>query len=112
MAWSPGATRMSATPEHHQPAASRILRPGMRSLPAGTERYRVPGGGSLVVPVSAGDRLTLRDIEGGQRCELAFCADDGRFDASALGAAADTSGDGLRRTLADRRGDAGVSGTG
>src|SRR5215510_4742266 len=48
------------------PRASVILRPGIPMLPAGTERYRVRGGGSVLVPVRAGDRFTVIDVEGGQ----------------------------------------------
>ena len=33
------------------PAASRILRPGQRSLPANAERYPVRGGGFVVTEV-------------------------------------------------------------
>lgn len=65
---------------------SVILTPGLRTLPADVERYRVEGGGSLVVSVSAGDELTVLDVEGKQRCEVAFVGTDGRFDASAFGA--------------------------
>ena len=84
------------------PHPSLILRPGIRSLPLGHQRHVVRGGGSLVVPVAAGDKLILRDIEGGQPCELAFCGSDGRFDAGALGATADAAGDGLRHALGDK----------
>ena len=78
----------------------------MRSLPERTERYRVPGGGSLVVEVAAGDRLKLTDLEGAQPCELAFAASDGRFDSAALGVRADGSGEGLKAVLATARDDA------
>lgn len=68
-------------------------------MPLGHERHVVRGGGSLVVSVKTGDRLALRNIEGGQACELAFCGSDGRFDAGALGATADSTGEALRRAL-------------
>jgi aminomethyltransferase len=83
------------------PRPSTILRPGLRALPQGTERYRVKGGGSVALPVAAGDRLTLTDLEGLQACEIAFLGDDGRYDCSALGAKADRGADGLQRLLAE-----------
>ena len=49
------------------PRPSMILRPGMPVLPPGVERYRVKGRGATVVKVAAGDRVTIRDVEGGQR---------------------------------------------
>ncbi|MGH6874106.1 MAG: hypothetical protein ACREDW_03755, partial [Aestuariivirgaceae bacterium] len=64
---------------------STILRPGLPLLPPGTERYRVPGQGSVVVPVEAGDEIQVRDMEGKQPCEIAFADTNGRFDAGALG---------------------------
>jgi len=85
------------------PPPSRILRPGVRALPVGVERYRVPGAGSLVLEVAAGDRLRLTDVEGGQRCELSFCDGTGRFDLAALGAKADGSAEGLKAMLAANR---------
>ena len=81
------------------PAASRILRPGVRTLPERVERYPVPGAGSVVVEVKAGDMLRLTDVEGGQACEVLFCGADGTFDATALGAKADGTGEGLKAIL-------------
>ena len=66
------------------PLVSRILRPGDRALPDRMERYPVPGAGSVVVEVAAGDRVEVRDSEGGQLCELFFCDGAGRFDPEAL----------------------------
>src|SRR5688500_604989 len=68
------------------PAGSRILRPGMRALPPGVERYLVQGGQSLVVDIEPGDRIVLRDMEGGQACELIALSHDGGVDPSILGA--------------------------
>jgi aminomethyltransferase len=67
------------------PRPSTILRPGLRSLPFGTERYVVKGGGSLTVRIAAGDRLKLVDIEGLQPAELLATATDGRADTGILG---------------------------
>ncbi len=82
------------------PPASRILRPGVRTIPPRVERYPVPGGGSVVVPVSAGDGLLLTDSEGGQPCEVLFCDGSGRFDPAALGASGATDAAGFRAMLA------------
>ena len=82
------------------PPASRILRPGVRVLAPGVERYRVPGAGSVVVAVGTGDQLLLTDTEGGQACELLFCDMSGRFDLAALGVAGDSDAAGLKAMLA------------
>ena len=71
----------------------------MRALASGSERYWVRGGGSALVPVHAGDRFTVTDIEGGQVCEIAFCDERGAFDCAAFGASADSRGEGLRALL-------------
>jgi aminomethyltransferase len=84
------------------PPASVIRRPGLLSLPAGTERYRVRGGGSALVPVLAGDRFTVIDVEGGQACEVAFFDERGTFDCAGFGASADGGGEGLQKVLAGR----------
>ena len=81
------------------PAPSRILRPGQRSLPVNTERYPVKGGGSAVVEVEAGDRITLTDVEGGQACEVMFCDAQGRFDLGGLGATADGTASNFKAML-------------
>ncbi|MFO0991770.1 MAG: hypothetical protein U1E67_07560, partial [Hyphomicrobiales bacterium] len=67
------------------PRPSRILRPGIRSLPAGVERYKVAGGGSLVVAIEAGDLIALTDLEGLQPCEVLSAGSDGRIDLGILG---------------------------
>lgn len=67
------------------PAPSRLLRRSQPALPPGTERYRVPAGGSVTLRVTEGDRVAVVDPEGGQRCELSFLDAAGRFDAAGLG---------------------------
>lgn len=53
--------------------AARVLVPGIQTLGPGVERYRVNGGAATVLSVSAGGRVEIRNIEGGQKCEvLAF----------------------------------------
>ena len=81
------------------PMPSRILRPGVPALALGEERYRIRGGGSLVVNVSEGDRLTLIDVEGGQPCEVTFVDESGRFDAGALGLKTSAQGTALKQAL-------------
>ncbi len=67
----------------------KLRTPGLLLLEPGTERYRVKGGGSTTVALSAGDEATLIDLEGRQRCELVVLGQDGKEDATALGAKAD-----------------------
>jgi aminomethyltransferase len=83
------------------PRPSVILRPGIPSLPPGVERYRMTGGGSTVVPVSAGDEITVTDLEGLQPCRLVAVGADGRCDAGILGVQANERGDKLRDALGD-----------
>ena len=79
--------------------ASVVLRPGMPSLPLGTERYRVPGDGSVVVPVEAGDEITVKDIEGAQACEIVHADASGRIDPQALGSRPSNDAEGLKSVL-------------
>ncbi|WP_119272427.1 DUF1989 domain-containing protein [Taklimakanibacter deserti] len=82
------------------PRPSIVYRPGLPSLPQGTERYKVAGGGSLVLDIKAGDRLTVTDLEGGQDCEIVAVGSDGRSDPSLLGAKEASDPSGLKATLA------------
>jgi aminomethyltransferase len=68
------------------PRPSIVYRPGLPTLPKGTERYKIAGGGSLVLDIKADDRLTVTDLEGGQACEIVALGADGRSDPSLLGA--------------------------
>src|SRR5258706_13711387 len=63
----------------------RLIEPGLPKFEPGTERYRVAGGGALVVGLSVGDCLALIDPEGGQRAEVAAFSPAGQEDAGALG---------------------------
>ncbi|WP_374372083.1 DUF1989 domain-containing protein [Dongia sp.] len=58
----------SAVPPLPRP---RVIEPGLRPSNPLLERYRVPGLGSLVVSLRAGDRLEITDREGRQACEVA-----------------------------------------
>ena len=67
------------------PSSPRVLEPGLRRLPPGTERYVVRGGGATVLPLRAGDRLEIVDPEGRQRAELVAFDGKGNADAGILG---------------------------
>jgi aminomethyltransferase len=71
----------------------------MRSLAPGEERYRVPGGGAIAVPIHAGDRLRLVDVEGMQACELVAADVAGAIDPAILGARGDSDASGLKQIL-------------
>ncbi|MFQ5985319.1 MAG: aminomethyltransferase, partial [Alphaproteobacteria bacterium] len=77
-------------------ARPRLLEPGLPRLDPGLERYRVRGGGSAVIALAAGDRITITDVEGRQRAELLVFSPEGREDAAALGLKADGPAEGLK----------------
>ncbi len=78
------------------PARSVILRPGMRTLPPGVERFRIEGGRTLTVELEPGDRITVTDVEGGQVCELLALGEDGRSDPGVIGAKAEPAAQSIR----------------
>ncbi|QPB23749.1 DUF1989 domain-containing protein [Rhizobium sp. 007] len=83
-----------------RPASPSIVRyRGIQALPQGTERYRVKGGGSLVVRVEVADHVTVTDMEGGQPCELSFVDEAGRFLSAGLGATFTNAVEGLKAIL-------------
>lgn len=82
------------------PRPSMILRPGIPALAPGVERYRVKARGTTVVKVMAGDRISIKDIEGGQLCEVSFIDAGGRFNAAGLGVGFSRSASGLQEILA------------
>ncbi|MCX7646632.1 MAG: aminomethyltransferase family protein [Rhodobacteraceae bacterium] len=73
--------------------------PGLPVLPHGTERHRVPGGGSRAVRIFAGDEIWVVDREGMQPAELVFFAPDGRSDAGMIGARGSGPATGLQAAL-------------
>jgi aminomethyltransferase len=75
------------------------MRPGMRALAPGEERYTVPGGGAIAVPIYTGDRIRVVDVEGMQRCEMVAADASGAIDASIIGARGDSDAGGLKRIL-------------
>ena len=81
------------------PKPSAIKRPSIFTLAPGEERYTVPAGGTIAVPVYAGDRLRLVDIEGMQACELVAADARGGIDPAILGARDDGDAIGLKQIL-------------
>ena len=81
------------------PRPSMIIRPGGGSLPAGMERYTVSGAGAILVEIEAGDTITIRNIEGGQACELVALDGEGRSDPAMLGVPGNSNAAGRRRCL-------------
>ena len=81
------------------PTASLPRRAGAYRLASNEERHTVQGGGASLLEVKPGDRITVTNAEGGQRCELLAAHLDGRVDASVLGWSAEASGDDLRATV-------------
>jgi aminomethyltransferase len=71
----------------------------MRALAPGEERYTVPGGGAIAVPIYTGDRIRVVDVEGMQRCEMVAADASGAIDASIIGARGDSDAGGLKRIL-------------
>ena len=81
------------------PKPSTILRPQAFSLPAGTERYVVAGNGAVLIPVAAGDLLTVINDEGGQVCEIVAADAKGSIDSGVLGVAGQGPANGLMALL-------------
>jgi aminomethyltransferase len=81
------------------PRPSLVMRPGSPALAPGEERYKVAGGGAIVVPIRAGDRLRLVDLEGMQPCEVVAVDPSGTVDPSILNARADRDAAGLKQIL-------------
>ncbi|MDH6233946.1 aminomethyltransferase [Mesorhizobium soli] len=81
------------------PRPSVIRTPGLLALPEGMERYQVPGAGAIFISIEAGDTVTIRDIEGGQACELVAADASGRTDASIIDTRANADATGLKALL-------------
>ena len=78
------------------PRPSKIIQPQVFSLPPGTERYVVEGQGAVLIPIGAGDQITIINDEGGQWCELVVCDPKGRSDAGIIGASSTAGAVGLQ----------------
>ncbi|WP_167484183.1 DUF1989 domain-containing protein [Mesorhizobium tamadayense] len=81
------------------PKPSLILQPGL--LVPALERYQVPGSGAALIEIEAGDRVTIRNLEGGQACELVAFDAQARIDPGILGARANSDASGLKSLLAN-----------
>jgi aminomethyltransferase len=81
------------------PRPSSIRRPGLPPLAAGEERYTVPGGGAIAVPVHVGDQLRIVDVEGMQACEVVAADAAGVIDPSILGVRGNGDASGLKQIL-------------
>lgn len=81
------------------PRPSTIIKPQVFSLPPGTERYVVEGQGAVLIPIEAGDQLTVINDEGGQRCEILAYDTKGVADAGIIGAQANGVAVGLQALL-------------
>jgi len=76
-----------------------VFQRGLLALPEGMERYQVAGAGAVFISVEAGDTVTIRDMEGGQACELVAADGSGRTDAGILGTKANGNAAGLKALL-------------
>ncbi len=82
------------------PGPSVIIEPRVFSLPPGTERYVIEGGGAILVRVEPGDHVTVENIEGGQVCEIVAVDGRGHGDTGILGAPESGPAKGLMALLA------------
>lgn len=83
------------------PRPSQILTPEPFGARAGLEKFEVPGGGAWLIALGAGDRVTVVNLEGGQRVELVAADDQGRVDPGILGASSNSDAAGLKALLAE-----------
>ncbi|MFU0508004.1 DUF1989 domain-containing protein [Pseudaminobacter sp. NGMCC 1.201702] len=81
------------------PRPSVVFQRGLMALPEGLERYQVAGAGAVFISIEAGDTVTIRDLEGGQACELVAADASGRTDAGILGTKANSNAAGLKALL-------------
>ena len=81
------------------PKPSSVIKPQVFSMPPGTERYTVEGQGAALIPIETGDRITVINDEGGQRCEIVVCDPKGKVDAGIIGASTHGGAGGLKALL-------------
>jgi len=81
------------------PSPSKVFLPSQFTLPPGTERYVVEGMGAVLIPVYAGDRVTVINDEGAQVCEIVAAGKGGKIDPAIPDAPANATADGLRALL-------------
>ncbi|MEM7123180.1 MAG: DUF1989 domain-containing protein [Pseudomonadota bacterium] len=90
---------MALAESQTSPVRPRLLLPGLARSKPGQEQYRVAGGGSVTVPVFAGDQIHIMDPEGRQACEVVAVTADGREAPGLLGADDGGPGHGLRQMV-------------
>lgn len=81
----------------------RLREPGSGLVAPGSERYRVPAQGSIVIELRPDDRLTLIDPEGGQQGELLVFDQQGNSSPDALGIEANAGPEGVGAMLGSPR---------
>lgn len=90
---------MALAESQTSPVRPRLLLPGLARSKPGQELYRVAGGGSVTVPVFAGDQIHITDPEGRQACEIVAVTADGRETPGMLGAEDGGPGHGLQQMV-------------
>ena len=81
------------------PRPSKVILPSQMTLSPGTERYGVEGAGAILIPVEAGDLITIINDEGGQVCEVIAAGKGGKIDAGIISVTANAQAEGLRALL-------------
>jgi aminomethyltransferase len=79
----------------------RLLVPGLIPYDPTRETYRVRPGAATAVALGPDDRVTIRDLQGGQRAEVTVLATDGREDFAALAMPAPDTDATVLRSLVD-----------
>jgi aminomethyltransferase len=83
----------------------RLLVPGLVPYDPTRETYRVRAGSATLVALAPDDRVTVRDLHGGQRAELTVLGPGGGEDYAAIGIAAEPTPASVLRSLAGATGD-------
>src|SRR3954449_10591113 len=78
-----------------------LITPGLKPVDPRFESWWVRPGGATVVSVRPGDRMTIRDPDGGQPAEVTVLDAEGADDAAALGARADAPATVLTEALSN-----------
>lgn len=81
------------------PPSSRIVTPASISIHSGVEHFEVKGAGAILIPLTTGDKITLRNVEGGQSTELLAVDSEGRIDTGMIGLPSNSMAEGLKALL-------------
>jgi len=88
------------------PQPGRVVVPQALSLfQRGQKRYEVGGGCALCIDVAQGDHVTIRNLEGGQICELVSADEGGRIDVAILNVPANSDATALLTMLGHANGE-------